>query len=65
MMFSYVLLCDFYPVSQSQNEDTSQNISISWIEVIVILWVFTLMTEEVHQVYSLFLENHKYTILKF
>ena len=49
-LFSYVLLCDFSPVNQPVNPSTSKGLAISIPEVIIIVWVFTFIVEDIRQV---------------
>jgi len=46
ILFSYVLLCDFYMIGQ-QNKNTSLGLLISIPEILLIIWVFTFALEKV------------------
>ena len=55
LLFSYVLLCDFYPIYQDPTLNptliaTHLNIRISIIEVVVIVWVFSFIAESIRHV---------------
>ena len=50
ILFSYVLLCDFYPLTASGNPVTRLNIAISIPEVILIIWVITFALDEIREV---------------
>ncbi|CAF1659112.1 unnamed protein product, partial [Adineta steineri] len=45
LLFSYVLLCDYFPLYEYQS-----NYGPSMTELILILWVFTLLCEEIRQI---------------
>ncbi len=58
LMFTYVMLCDFYPVKVSSADSnasgTSEGISVSGLEVLVIIWVYTYLVKELQMVRLLF-----------
>lgn len=49
LLFSYVMLCDFYPTYVTNNQTTSLGLSISIPEVILIFWVTSYAVEEIRQ----------------
>ena len=49
ILFSYVILCDFYPLYQA-NELTSRGLAISIPEIVLIIWTFTFGLDEIRQV---------------
>jgi len=65
MLFSYMILCDYYPFyefqsdqcsvvnNKTQNDDKKTTKILdtpSMIELVLIMWVFTLLCEEIRQV---------------
>lgn len=54
LLLSYMLLCDFFPLRTNLDVDngsrTSDNIAISSIEVIVIIWVGSFFVKEMYLV---------------
>jgi hypothetical protein len=54
MLFSYVMLCDFFPVPRPEQADerydTSLGLLISIPEVVLIFWVFMHILDEIRQV---------------
>ncbi|RNA09709.1 transient receptor potential cation channel subfamily M member 3 isoform X26 [Brachionus plicatilis] len=48
ILFSYVIVCDFHKINQS-NEKTSLGLAISIPEIILIIWVFTFILEEIYK----------------
>lgn len=53
MLFSYVMLCDFYPmpVPKYDNDTTHLGLSISIPEIVLIIWIIMFTVDEVRQVY--------------
>lgn len=51
VLFSYILLCDFYPIGYKGNESTRFNTYISILEIVLIIWVLTFTCEEIRQFY--------------
>ena len=49
ILFSYVILCDFYPIHNTTNMWVKQGIYISAPEIVLIIWVFTFAMEKVHK----------------
>ena len=47
MLFSYVILCDFYPIGRNSNSKTNSRLPISVLEVILIIWVGTIFIGEI------------------
>jgi hypothetical protein len=57
-LFTYVILCDFYPLPVQPNS-TNLGLSISIPEIVLILWVLALFFDEIREVYIFdsFLKN--------
>lgn len=51
LLFSYVLLCDFFPLNSPQKRLTHLGLAISIPEVVLIIWVSTFFIEEVRKFY--------------
>ena len=49
ILFSYVILCDFYPIYNNRNKQTSLGLPISVPEVVLIIWTTTFLFEEISQ----------------
>ena len=50
-LFSYVILCNFYMINENQNYYSTLGLSISIPEVVLIIWVFTYLLEEIRKVF--------------
>lgn len=50
MLFSYVILCDFFPLHNVGIAETRFNLNISLPEIILIIWTATYLLEEMRQV---------------
>jgi transient receptor potential cation channel subfamily M protein 7 len=49
ILFSYVLLCDFYLINRSPDSTTSLGVYISVPEIVLIIWVFTFAVDKVRE----------------
>ncbi len=47
MLFSYVILCDFYPIGRNSKSKTNSRLPISVLEVILIIWIGTIFIGEI------------------
>ncbi|CAF0977505.1 unnamed protein product [Brachionus calyciflorus] len=51
ILFSYIMLCDFYPVDIIGKRETKFNTYISVLEIVLIIWILTFTCEEIRQFY--------------
>jgi hypothetical protein len=49
LLFSYVILCDFKEIDYSEIKDTG-DLPITIYEIILTVWVFTFLVDEIRQV---------------
>ena len=49
MLFSYIMLCDFFPVA-TEMKDLNLGIGISVPEIILIIWIILYTIDEIRQV---------------
>jgi hypothetical protein len=49
LLFSYVILCDFKEIDYSEIKDTD-DLPITIYEIILTVWVFTFLVDEIRQV---------------
>ena len=49
ILFSYVMVCDFYPIPTLSNP-TNMGLNISIPEIVLIIWVFSIATDELYEV---------------
>ncbi len=49
MLFSYIMLCDFFPVA-TEMKDLNLGVGISVPEIILIIWIFLYTIDEIRQV---------------
>jgi hypothetical protein len=47
LLFSYLLLCDFHPITQVLEDGTEIGEGLTWLEIILILWVLVFAVDEV------------------
>jgi hypothetical protein len=50
VLFSYVILCDFFPIYAKGFEETRLGIKISILEVILIIWIISFTFDEIREV---------------
>lgn len=50
VLYSYVILCDFFPLDKNPIYDLSFNLAISVPEIVLIFWTATYGLEEMRQV---------------
>lgn len=51
ILFCYVMLCDFYPIDEpNPSLALDYGLKISLIEIILIIWVFAIIVQKMHDV---------------
>lgn len=50
ILYSYIILCDFFPINSTGIYDTNFGMDISIPEIVLIVWVATYALEEMRQV---------------
>lgn len=50
IMYCYVILCDFHPMEESNESPTTLSLNIGVLEVILIIWVFSIIIDRLHNV---------------
>jgi hypothetical protein len=50
ILFSYVILCDFYPIKHVDEEHGEIGRDINWPEMLLIFWVSIFMIDEIRHV---------------
>lgn len=54
IMYCYVILCDFHPIEQADESPTTLSMNIGVLEVILIIWVLSIIIDRLHNVSSIF-----------
>jgi hypothetical protein len=49
-LFSYVILCDFYPIKHIDEENVEIGQDLGWPEMLLIFWVSIFMIDEIRHV---------------
>ena len=54
LLFSYVILCEFYPIEQENDDGEKIGRKIRWPEIALIFWVLMFGVDEIRQVLPFF-----------
>jgi hypothetical protein len=53
LLFSYVILCDFYPIEQLNESGVAIGRPVNYPEICLIFWVLVFGIDEIHEFYTI------------